>query len=189
MDGALRFRRVQSPLVRSRGGGKKDVFVDNQCLTTWGPIQADAAGIGYDRDAGVQVADEIMGSRSGTIMRVFATILRIGWAMATMVGPGLASDDFPIAGSYVQNRPCHGDGTDPKRLLVTISADQVTYRDGTCMLTDKRREENKISVRATCTNRSGTILSGEVTFTIRQDNNLEMVDSENTYATLLFRCP
>jgi hypothetical protein len=146
-------------------------------------------GIRFDRDAGVHVADEIMGSRGEAIMRVFATISRIGCAMATMVGLGLAADDFSIIGSYVQNRPCHGDGTDPKRLLVTISADQVTYRDGTCMLTDKRGEGNKVSVRATCTNRSGTILSGEVTFTVREDNNLEMIDAENTYATLLFRCP
>jgi len=124
------------------------------------------------------------------IMRVFATSLRIGCALVTMVASlGLAPDDFPIIGSYVQNRPCHGDGTDPKRLLVIISADEVTYRDGTCTLTDKRREGNKVWTRATCTSRSGTILSGEVTFTIRADNNLEMVDAENTYATVLFRCP
>lgn len=127
---------------------------------------------------------------TGSVIGVFLRALRMGTALATMVGSlALAADDFPIIGSYLRNRPCLGDGTDPKRLLVTIRPDEVTYRDGTCMLSDKRREGNVISVRATCKNRSGTILSGEITLTIRADNNLEMMDPEKSYTTVLFKCP
>jgi hypothetical protein len=117
-------------------------------------------------------------------------ISRIGTAIAAMIaGLAVAVDDFTIAGTYVQNRPCHGDGTDPRPLLVMISADQIIYRGGTCMLTDKRRDGNKISVRATCKIRSGTVLSGDVTLTIRADNNLEMVDPDKSYMTVLYKCP
>ncbi len=119
-----------------------------------------------------------------------ARIARTGTAIAAMIAShALAADDFPIIGTYVQNRPCHGDGTDPKPLLVTIGPDQIAYRGGTCMLTDKRRDANKISVRATCKNRSGTILSGDVTFTIRADDNLEMVDRDRNYTATLYKCP
>ena len=35
-------------------------------------------------------------------------------------GAARAGEDFPLVGTYVQNRPCKGDGTDAKPLLVTI---------------------------------------------------------------------
>ncbi len=101
-----------------------------------------------------------------------------------------AGDDFPIAGTYMQNRPCKGDGTDAKALLVTIRPDVIEYHGGTCTLTDVRRDGNKISMRATCKGRSsGTVLSGDISFTIREDQSLEMVDQDKNYHTILYRCP
>jgi len=117
-------------------------------------------------------------------------MLRIAGALAALAAWGAAaSEDLLIAGRYVQKRACHGDGSDPERLLVIISADEIKYGGGTCMLTDKHADGDKLSARATCKFSSGRILSGNITLTRRADNNLEMVDLEGTYATVLYRCP
>jgi hypothetical protein len=116
-------------------------------------------------------------------------ILRIAGAIAAIaVGVSVAAEHLPIAGTYVQKRACRGDGTDPERLLVIIGADEIKYGGGTCRLTDKHADGDKLSARATCKFRSGRILSGNITLTRRADSNLEMVDPEGTYATVLYRC-
>jgi hypothetical protein len=115
---------------------------------------------------------------------------RIAGATAAMIvclAPGI--DDFPIVGTYVQNRRCRGDGTDPASLLVTILVDEIRYRGGTCLLSDKRRDGDRILVRAACRFRSGSILSGDVTFRMRADRNVEMLDPERNHTTVLYRCP
>jgi hypothetical protein len=112
-----------------------------------------------------------------------------GATAAMMLSLAAGVDDFPIAGTYVQNRHCRGDGTDPAPLLVTIGADEIKYRGGTCLLSDKRRDGNNISVRAACRFRSGSVLLGDVTFKMRADHNLEMVEPERNYTTVLYRCP
>lgn len=104
-------------------------------------------------------------------------------------GAAWAVESLPIIGTYMQNRPCHGDGTDAKPLLVTIHEDDIVYRSGTCTLSDKRVEGNKVSVRATCKTKSGAVLSGDITFTVRDDKNLEMVDRDKNYHAVLNRCP
>jgi hypothetical protein len=89
----------------------------------------------------------------------------------------------------MQNRPCHGDGTDAKPLLVTIRGDGIEYRGGTCVMTDKRLDGNKLSTRVTCKGKTGTVLSGEISFTLRDDNNLQMIDQDKSYKAVLYRCP
>ena len=116
-------------------------------------------------------------------------LLPIAGAIAAIAACGAAADEFPLAGKYVQKRACRGDGNDPERLVVIISADEIKYGGGICMLTDKRAEGDSLSARATCKFRSGKILSGNITLTKRADNNLDMVDPEGTYATVLYRCP
>jgi hypothetical protein len=109
-------------------------------------------------------------------------------ALAVMAGhPALASDEF--SGTYVQNRPCHGDGTDPKPLMVKITPDQIDYRGGVCELSDRRQDGNTISVRATCKSKNGAILSGDIKLTLREDKNLDMVDQDKAYTSVLNRCP
>jgi hypothetical protein len=109
-------------------------------------------------------------------------------ALAAMVGnPALASDE--ISGTYVQNKPCHGDGTDPKPLIVKITPDEIVYRGGVCSLSDRRQDGSTISVRATCKSKTGAILTGDITLTLRPDKNLDMVDQDRAYTAVLNRCP
>ncbi|MGP0095126.1 MAG: hypothetical protein ACLPKB_35010 [Xanthobacteraceae bacterium] len=109
-------------------------------------------------------------------------------ALSVTVGRAvLASDD--ISGTYAQNRPCRGDGTDPKPLMVTITPDTIFYRGGVCSLSDRRQDENKISLHVTCTRKTGTPLSGDITLTLRADKNLDMVDQDKAYTAVLNRCP
>lgn len=101
-----------------------------------------------------------------------------------------AADDFPIAGTYVQNRACQGDGTDPKPFLVTITPEQITYIGGVCAISDAHLDGRKITLRATCRGKSGKVLVGNVSFTIRDDNKtLDMVDQDHSYTAVLNKCP
>jgi hypothetical protein len=114
----------------------------------------------------------------------------IAIALAALVSSAaLAVEGLQITGTYMQNRPCHGDGTDAKPLLVTIGEDAIEYRGGTCTLTDKQQDGNKVSMRATCKSRTGTVLSGDISFTLRDDKSLEMIDQDKAYRTVLNRCP
>jgi len=109
-------------------------------------------------------------------------------ALTSVAGsPVLAGDDF--SGVFVQNKPCHGDGTDPKPLIVKITPEQIEYRGGICTLSDRRQEGNAISARATCKSKSGSIVSGDITLTLRPDRNLDMVDQDRAYTAVLNRCP
>jgi hypothetical protein len=118
-----------------------------------------------------------------------AIVLMGAAALVACVGDARASDDFPLAGTFIQNKPCRGDGTDPRPFKVTITADEITHSGGVCSISDKRQDGNRISVRATCRNRSGKVLSGEVTFTIRDEKTVDMIDQDKNYTAVLNRCP
>jgi len=121
-----------------------------------------------------------------------AMVCRVGLAAlltAAASSVALAGDDFPIEGTYMQNRACKGDGTDAKPLMVTIRGDEIQYRGGTCVMTDRRVDGKKLSVRVTCKSRAGSVLSGEISFTLRDDNNVDMIDQDKNYRVTLYRCP
>ena len=122
----------------------------------------------------------------GTHFRLKALV---GLLTIVMPSVGFAADDFPLDGTFMQNRPCHGDGSDAKPLLVTIHEDTIEYRGGTCVLTDKRLDGKKLSVHVTCKGRSGSVLSGDISFTLHDDGNLEMIDQDRNYRVMLSRCP
>jgi hypothetical protein len=122
-------------------------------------------------------------SRNGPASKWAAAVV----ALAAMVGNPTLADEF--SGTYVQNRPCHGDGTDPKPLIVKITPDEIDYRGGVCSLSDRRQDGNTISARATCKSKNGAILSGDITLTLRADKNLDMVDQDKSYTSVLNRCP
>ena len=100
-----------------------------------------------------------------------------------------AAEDFPIEGSWMQNRACRGDGTDMKALLVTITPHEISYTGGVCNISDKRQDDNKIYLRATCKTRAGKTIAGDVTFTVKDEKTMEMVDRDKSYNAVLNRCP
>ena len=100
-----------------------------------------------------------------------------------------AEEQFPIAGTYSQNRPCPADAAVSKRLKVTITPREIVYASGTCSISDVRRKENTYTMHTACRMQAGKVLSSDVSFTLRDDKHLDMVDQFASYKAVLYRCP
>jgi hypothetical protein len=121
-----------------------------------------------------------------TCVRILAPALAL---VAFAFTGALAEEPFPLTGTYVQGKACKGDGTDARALTVTITDTEIHHRQGVCTIADKRVEGDKLTLNATCKMRSGNVMSGDVTFTRRDAQTLDMVDQDETYKTVLHRCP
>jgi len=114
------------------------------------------------------------------------------FALATMIGCASgtqAADELSLEGTYMQNKPCKGDGTDVKALLVTITPQEIVYGGGTCAISDRRQEGEKVTLRATCKTRAGKVMAGDISFAVRDDKTLQMTDQDRNYNAVLNRCP
>jgi hypothetical protein len=103
--------------------------------------------------------------------------------------PALAGDEFSIAGTYVQNAACKGDGSDPAKMLVRISESDVHSSFGVCSFVRKEYEGNLLKAQMSCNGPGGNMLLGDVRFTLRADKNIDFVDQDHTYNVVLHRCP
>ena len=114
-------------------------------------------------------------------------------AMAIVVtfasGPAVAGDEFSIAGTYVQNAACRGDGTDPVKMVVRITDSDVHSSFGLCTFVRKEFEGNALKAQMSCNGPAGNMLLGDVRFTVRADKNIDFVDQDHTYNVTLYRCP
>jgi hypothetical protein len=114
-------------------------------------------------------------------------------ALAIVVGfsscPVLAGEEFSIAGTYVQNAACKGDGSDPAIMLVRITETDVQSSFGVCTFVRKEVEGNLLKAQMSCNGPAGNMLLGDVRFTVRPDKNLDFVDQDHTYNVILHRCP
>src|SRR3569833_825255 len=114
----------------------------------------------------------------------------IAAALSTGTWMSAAAEDFPLSGTFVQGKPCKGDGTDPKSALVTIADDKIDSTTGKCTINVRDQKGNDLHLTTTCTMRSGKVLTGKLKFTLRDDKStLDMVDQDGTYKTVLNRCP
>jgi hypothetical protein len=105
-------------------------------------------------------------------------------------GPVLAADDFSIVGVYVQNTACKGDGTDPVAKVVRITETDIRSNFGVCKFVKKEHEGNTLAAQMSCeAGPGGNVLLGDVRFTVRDDKNIDFVDQDNTYRSVLYRCP
>jgi hypothetical protein len=96
--------------------------------------------------------------------------------------------DFELAGSYTQNIPCKGDGTDPKESRVKISPEEIVSKVGVCAFLDKRRSSNSVVAHVECHFPAGP-LTGEIIFRMRPDDSIDFTDRDGNYRAVLFRCP
>ena len=117
----------------------------------------------------------------------------VGFALAALAvvlaGPGRAADDdFPLSGTYTQNKPCKGDGSDPAAILVKISPTQITSNIGVCDILDKKKDGNKYTAHVECKFPAGPMV-GDITFTPKPDGTVGFVDRDGTYNAVLHRCP
>ncbi|HEY2136722.1 MAG TPA: hypothetical protein VGH49_12590 [Xanthobacteraceae bacterium] len=103
--------------------------------------------------------------------------------------PAVAEDSWSIAGTYVQNADCKGDGTDPAAKIVRITDTDVHSNFGLCTFLKQERDGKTLSAQMSCNGPGGNILLGDVRFTVRDERTVEFVDQDNTYHSVLHRCP
>ena len=109
--------------------------------------------------------------------------------VAAAACPALAGEEFSIAGTYVQNAACKGDGSDPAKMVVRITESDIHSNFGVCTFVRKEFEGNALKAQMSCDGPAGNMLLGDVRFTLRADKNIDFVDQDHTYNVVLHRCP
>ena len=110
-------------------------------------------------------------------------------AVVMMFSAPVSADDFPVVGTFTQKVACKGDGSDAKSALVKITPEQIEASFGICTIMDKQREGNKIRVQTSCKSTKGYVVDGDVIFTLRDDNKIDVEDQDNNYKNVLSPCP
>jgi hypothetical protein len=124
--------------------------------------------------------------RSGSVAT--DRISTIALALTAFVTCASASDEIPIEGQYLQNRPCKGERSEPAGLKVTIGAREITYSGGICSIDSRRNEESKIILGVTCKFRSGATMGADIAFTRLNDHTLHMVQQDGSFEADLHKC-
>jgi len=112
----------------------------------------------------------------------------ISLALTASVGAAPAGDDFPLTGSYTQDVPCKGDGSDPAELQVKISAHEIHSKAGVCTFLHTEHDGKSVDAQLECQFAAGPML-GDVTFTTQPDSTVKFVDRDQNYRSVLYRCP
>jgi hypothetical protein len=89
-------------------------------------------------------------------------------------------------GNFTQNAPCKGDGSDPAELKVRIAEDQIQSKSGICNFLSVTPEPNRL--KANMENFPAGPLIGDVTFTQKANGTINVVDRDNNYNAILYRC-
>lgn len=113
---------------------------------------------------------------------------RAGEAVAAPAAPVAATNDFPLAGTYMQNVPCKGNSADQAALKVTISQQQIVSNIGVCTILDNKHDGASYKLHVECKFPAGPLV-GDLTFTPQPDQTVKFVDRDNTYNAVLHRCP
>ena len=125
----------------------------------------------------------------GIVVRtIHPLICCITLALTASAGAAPAEDGFPLTGNYTQNVPCKGDGSDPAKLQVKISAHEIDSKVGVCTILHTERDGKSVNAQLECQFAAGTML-GDVTFTMQPDSTVKMVDRDQNYRSVLYRCP
>ena len=101
----------------------------------------------------------------------------------------LADDNIPIEGTFTQNEPCKGDGSQQKFKIVKITPNDVSYSGGVCSIDDRQQDGKSLAMRVTCKFKSGAVLASAVTFTLKDNDTFDMAQQDGTYRAVLYRCP
>jgi hypothetical protein len=122
------------------------------------------------------------------IISVSLTVAYVAFGVSARAATPPAQSAPPLIGTYMQNVPCKGDGTDKPALKVTISAQQIVSNVGVCTILDNKRDGKSFKLHVECKFPAGPLV-GDLTFTPQPDNTVKFVDRDNTYNTILHRCP
>jgi hypothetical protein len=121
----------------------------------------------------------------GKVLKASARVLAIGLIAG---GSAVGQDDFPISGTYTENRACAGADNSVVRVRIT-PRDIDSPVLGLCTILEKKREGDKFSVHVECKGAGGASMMGDVTFTQKGDGTLDFADQDNTYKAVLHKCP
>ena len=93
-----------------------------------------------------------------------------------------------LLGNFTQNAPCKDDGSDPAELKVRIAADQIESKSGICNFLSITPEPGRLKANMECHFPAGPLI-GDVTFTKKANGTIDVVDRDNNYTAILYRCP
>jgi hypothetical protein len=93
-----------------------------------------------------------------------------------------------LLGNFTQNAPCKGDSSDPAELKVRIATDQIESKSGVCKFLAVTPEGNRLKANMECQFPAGPLI-GDVTFTQTTNGSIDVVDRDNNYTAILYRCP
>jgi len=121
---------------------------------------------------------------------LYSVIGRFALVLVVLAGAGgaFADDDLPLTGSYTQNVPCKGDGSDPKSVQVKISPEAIVSNMGVCTILNSTRDGDTYNDHVECKFASGPLM-GDISFTPRPDNTVDFIDRDGNYKAVLHRCP
>ena len=123
-------------------------------------------------------------------MRLSMRCIAVAAVLASIAPcPLIADDGLSLNGTYVQNAACKGDGTDPAAKLVRITETDVHSNFGVCTFLKQERDGKTLSAQMSCNGPGGNMLLGDVRFTVRDEKTVEFIDQDNTYHSVLYRCP
>ena len=101
---------------------------------------------------------------------------------------GLSEKSSWLLGDFTQDAPCKGDGSDPAELKVRIAADQIESKSGVCNFLAVTLEGKRLKANMECHFPAGPLI-GDVTFTQKANGTIDVVDRDNDYTAILYRCP
>jgi hypothetical protein len=114
----------------------------------------------------------------------------VSWTLGVgtlMTASILAADDFPLIGTYTENEPCEGAGGNVSR--VKISPTEIDSVFGLCSILDIKHAGDTYRIHVECKGAGGTQMLGDVSFTLRDDKTVDFSDQDQTYKSVLYKCP
>jgi hypothetical protein len=121
------------------------------------------------------------------VVKSMGGVLVVLAVMGTAITQVRAEDDFPIAGTYAENKPCAEADANVMRVKIT-PRDIDSPILGLCSILEKKRDGDTIAVHVECKGPGGAVMLGDVKFTIKANGTLDFADQDNTYKAVLHKC-
>jgi hypothetical protein len=107
-------------------------------------------------------------------------------AAVVAAAPAFGEDDFPLAGTYVENQDCTAGSVAPR---VKITPKEIHSGFGLCSILNRNQDGKTFAIQVECQGAGGNIVLGDVTFTLRDDKTVDFTDQDHVYSAVLHRCP
>lgn len=116
------------------------------------------------------------------------TVLGAAIVIAASAAGALAEDEFPIAGTWLRDIACNGNGSHRPDLLVRITRQRIESSMGVCNILSRKRAGPALSLHVECRISGDQSILGDVTFTIRDERTVDFEDQDHTSDATLHRC-